>query len=123
MSHNLLTKWLAPRQSCKRQGQHRRPAALSRRYPQLLERLEDDTAPSIVTPSAIRFSADVTGAMSGLASTLETASTVNNPRRTQPDVLDAENGVGPSADSPVARAVFQKPWSAPCLTSAEREHP
>jgi hypothetical protein len=61
MTHNLLTKWLVPRQSCERQGQHRRPAAWSRRYPRLLERLEDDIAPSIVTPFTIQFSDNVTG--------------------------------------------------------------
>jgi hypothetical protein len=77
MTHNLLTKGLSPRQARKRQGQNRRPAALSRRYLRLLERLEDGIALSNATPFTVRFSANVTGAITSLASTLEAASRVD----------------------------------------------
>jgi hypothetical protein len=76
----------------------------------LLERLEDGIAPSIVTPLTVRFSEDVTGALPGLANALETASTVNNLGRTQQEVIDAENGLGPNPDNTVARSEFKKRW-------------
>jgi hypothetical protein len=106
MTHNLLTKGLSPRQARKRQGQHRRPAALSRRYVRLLERLEDGIAPSTVTPFTVRFSGNVTGATTSLANTLETASTVNNRGRTQSEVINSQNGTGSIIDNNDRSMVF-----------------
>jgi hypothetical protein len=61
-----------------------------------LERLEDRTAPAVVTPFTPRFSANATGDIAIIANTLETATTVGNPGRTRQDVIDAQNGVGPN---------------------------
>jgi hypothetical protein len=109
MIHNLLMKLFAPRQSRKRQGEPRRPAS-SRWYRPLLERLERRIVPSTVTPFTVRFSANVTDAMTRLANALATASTVNDPGRTQQDAIDADNGVGPNTDNTVARSEFKKRW-------------
>src|SRR5262245_35916284 len=82
-----------------------------RRYvPVRLERLENRIVPVVVTPFNVRFSANVTGALTSSANTLETASTVNNPGRTRQDVIDAQNGVGPNTDNHGARSAFKKPW-------------
>jgi hypothetical protein len=106
MTHNLLTKGLSPRQSRKRQGRHRRPTALSRRYLRLLERLEDGIASSDFTPFTVRFSGNVTGATTSSANALETASTVNNRGRMQSDVINAQNDTGSLIDSNDRNMVF-----------------
>jgi len=94
MSHNLLTKWLAPRQSQKRRERSGRRAASSRSYRPRLERLENRIVPTIVTPFTVRYTINTTGDTVVLGNTLETASTVGNPGRTQQDVINAQNGTG-----------------------------
>ena len=59
-----------------------------------LELLENRLAPAIVTPFTVRYSANTTGDTVILGNTLETASTVGNPGRTQQDVTNAQNGTG-----------------------------
>jgi hypothetical protein len=110
MTHHLLTNRLAPRQPRKRQGQHRRPAASLRRYRPLLEPLENRIVPVVVTPFNVRFSANITGAVTSITNPPETASTVNRPGRTQQDVIDDQNGVGPNTNNKVARSEFKKQW-------------
>ncbi len=91
------TKLFAPAKTYRRSGAPRRRAARPTRL--RLERLEDRTAPAVVTPFAPRFSINTTGDVLGIANTLETASTVNNPGRTQQDVINAQNGVGPNVNN------------------------
>jgi hypothetical protein len=110
MTRNLLTEWLAPRQPQNSQHRSGRPAASSRHYRPHLERLENRIVPVIVTPFTPRFSANATGDIAIIANTLETATTVGNPGRTQQDVIDAQNGVGPNTDNKIARSGFKKPW-------------
>ena len=81
-----------------------------RRFRPALERLEDRTALAIVTPFNVRFTSNATVDVADVANTLETATTVGNPRRTQQDVIDAQNGVGPNTDNKIARSGFKKPW-------------
>jgi hypothetical protein len=81
-----------------------------RRFPPVLECLEDRTAPAIVTPFNVRFTSNATANVAGIANTLETATTVGNPNRTQQNVINAQNGVGPSINNNVARTEFKKPW-------------
>jgi hypothetical protein len=76
----------------------------------LFERLEARLAPVIVTPFTVRFTANATGDIAIIGNTLETASTASNPKMTQQDVIDAQNGVGPNTDNNVACSEFKKPW-------------
>src|SRR5262245_32852389 len=64
-----------------------------------LERLEDRIVPVVVTPFTPRFSANAPGDIAIIGNTLETASTVGNPGRTQQDVIDAQNGVGANVNN------------------------
>ncbi len=59
-----------------------------------LERLDDRIAPAVVTPFNPRFTANATGDIAITGNTMETASRVGNPGRTQQDVTNAQNGVG-----------------------------
>jgi uncharacterized repeat protein (TIGR01451 family) len=59
-----------------------------------LERLEERIAPAVITPFTVRFAANTTGDTAIIGNTLETASTVGNPGRTQQDVTNAQNGTG-----------------------------
>jgi hypothetical protein len=80
------------------------------RHTPTVERLEDRTAPAVVTPFTPRFSANAPGDIAIIGNTLETASTANNPKMTQQDLIDAQDGVGPSTDNKVARSAVKKPW-------------
>ena len=86
----------------RRRGAPHLVAARSRGGPRdvslLLERLEDRIAPAIITPFTVRFSANTTGDTAIIGNTLETASTVGNPGRTQQDVTNAQNGTGSFVD-------------------------
>jgi hypothetical protein len=88
---------------CKRQRRapHPVPARLSRSpgYVPYLQWLEDRLAPVVVTPFAVRFSANATGDIAIIGNTLETASTVNNSGLTQQDVINAQNAVGGATNS------------------------
>ena len=72
-----------------------------------LEHLEDRTTPAgeitgvrtIVTPFTPRFTTNDTGDIAIVGNTLETASTVGNPGRTQQDVVNAQNGTGPNVNN------------------------
>jgi hypothetical protein len=78
-----------------------------RRFRPILERLEDRTALAIVTPFNVRFTANATA---DVANTLERATTVGNPNHTQQNVIDAQNGVGPSINNDVLRSELKEPW-------------
>ena len=77
--------------------------------PSRLEWLEARLAPAIVTPFNVRFEENATGDIAIIGNTLETASTANNPKMTQQDVIDAQNGVGLNTDNNVARCEYKKP--------------
>jgi uncharacterized repeat protein (TIGR01451 family) len=103
----LFRPWLEEIRSHKNQNskskfQHkirRRPIRQRRSaFSLFLEPLEGRVLPS-TTPFAIRFSTNDTGDITMIANTLETASTVNNPGRTQQDVIDAQNGVGANVNN------------------------
>jgi uncharacterized repeat protein (TIGR01451 family) len=64
-----------------------------------LERLEDRIVPVVITPFNVRYTANVTGDIAIIANTLETATTLGNPGRTQQDVINAQNGTGPNTDN------------------------
>ena len=67
--------------------------------PLQLGRLEDWPVPVIVTLFNVRFTTNATGDTVILGNTLETASTVGNPGRTQQDVIHAQNGTGSFIDN------------------------
>jgi hypothetical protein len=72
----------------------RRFVVRRRQSERILERLEDRTAPAIVTPFTPRFSVNAAGDIAIVANTLETATTVGNPGRTATDVTNAQAGTG-----------------------------
>jgi hypothetical protein len=70
--------------------------------------LEDRWLPAVVTPFSSPVSSTIAhGNIAIIANTLDTASTVNSPGRTQQDVIDAQNGVGSSINNKVARSEFK----------------
>jgi len=74
-----------------------------------LARPEDRLDPAIVTPFTVRFSTNDTGDIALIGNTLETASTVGNPSRTQRELIDLQYGVSPSINNKVARCEFKEP--------------
>jgi hypothetical protein len=81
-----------------------------RRFRPALERLEDRTAPAIVTPFNGRLTSNATADVAGIANTLETATTVGNLNRTQQNVINAQNCVGPGINNDVPHFEPKEPW-------------
>src|SRR5262249_46545282 len=90
MWRTRVGRWFARRKPRPRDGEPVPPGSCLLR----LEPLEDRVVPVIVTPFAVRFTVNTTGDTVILGNTLETASTVGNPGRTQQDVTNAQNGTG-----------------------------
>jgi hypothetical protein len=94
MVRNLFREWLAPRKARKPPDLSGGPATTSCCWRPHFKPLVDRLAPAIVKPFTVRF----------------TINDVGNPGRTQQDVINAQNGVGPNTDNHVARPELKKVW-------------
>ncbi|HEY7428392.1 MAG TPA: isopeptide-forming domain-containing fimbrial protein, partial [Gemmataceae bacterium] len=98
MNWHPLFNWL-PSRSARRMKRAQTPVPPWRFVVPRLERLESRIAPAVVTPFTPIFSQNATGDIAVVGNTLETASTVNNPGRTQADVTAAQNGTGANVNN------------------------